>query len=333
MQTIRVGVIGVGYLGLFHARKYAAMEGVKLVGVADSDGERAALVAAECATTPFTDFARLIDQVDAVSVVTPTSLHHEVTKRCLERGVDVMLEKPITTTLLQADDLIRLARSHGRILQVGHLERFNPAIQAMRPLITCPLFIESHRLAPFKDRGTDVDVVLDLMIHDLDLVFSLVDAPIASIQSAGASVVTALTDIASARLVFTNGCSANITVSRVSLDTTRRMRIFQPGSYVVVDFAAKEVTQVELAPARPDAHPEPRTSSIPVQDHDALEHELRAFIGHVRERTRPEVAGEEGRRALDVALQVIERIHGNQEQIREDLRNRGRDDLLRLLER
>ncbi|MCL1980848.1 MAG: Gfo/Idh/MocA family oxidoreductase, partial [Proteobacteria bacterium] len=217
-KTIKVGVIGVGYLGRFHAQKYAAMGGVELVGVADSDPERARQVAAECATRSYGDYHELLDQVDAVSVVVPTTLHHQVAKACLLKQVDVMVEKPITTTLTEADDLIWLARDHQCILQVGHLERFNPAVLAMQPLLTHPLFIEAHRISVFKDRGTDVDVVLDLMIHDIDIVLAVVKSEIVSILTAGSPVITRLTDIANARLIFANGCTANITVSRISME-------------------------------------------------------------------------------------------------------------------
>ncbi|MGE4561255.1 MAG: Gfo/Idh/MocA family protein, partial [Desulfobulbus sp.] len=203
--TVKVGVIGVGYLGRFHAQKYAAMENVELVGVADADPERARLVASEVGARAYGDYRELLPQVEAVSIAVPTSLHHEVAKACLQAQVDVMVEKPITTTLGEADDLIALAKEQQRILQVGHLERFNPAVLAMQPLLTHPLFIEAHRIAVFKERGTDVDVVLDLMIHDIDIVLSIVKAPIVSILTAGSPVVTPHTDIANARLIFANG--------------------------------------------------------------------------------------------------------------------------------
>jgi len=315
-------------LGRFHAQKYAAMPDVDLVGVADTDLERAQQVADECATRPFTDYHDLLGQVDAVSIVVPTSLHHEVAKACLLQQVDVMVEKPITTTLTEADDLIRLARDRQRILQVGHLERFNPAVLAMQPLLTHPLFIEAHRISVFKERGTDVDVVLDLMIHDIDIVLSIVKSPIVSILTAGTPVITSLTDIANARLIFANGCTANITVSRISMETMRRMRIFQPGQYVSVDFGRKEIMTVRLRPDQDGGNPVPEISKSAFQDQDALELELSDFVQHVRERTEPAVSGEEGRRALDVALQVIAQIHGNRERIEQILREEGRADLL-----
>ena len=256
---------------------------------------------------------------------------HEVGKVCLQQGIDVLMEKPITTTLSEADDLIHLAREHGRILQVGHLERFNPAVLAMQPLLTHPLFIEAHRIAVFKERGTDVDVVLDLMIHDIDIVLSIVKAPIVSILTAGAPVVTQHTDIANARLIFANGCTANITVSRISMDNMRRMRIFQPGQYLSVDFGKKEVMSVRLKPGATGAAPVPEISKSGFQDQDALELELRDFVQHVRDRSRPAVAGEEGRRALDVALQVVEQIESNRRRVEQILADEGRSDLLAYL--
>jgi predicted dehydrogenase len=304
------------------------MEGVELVGVADASFERAQLVAGESATRPFADYRELLTQVDAVSIAVPTSLHHEVAKYCLQQGVDVMVEKPITTTLTEADDLIEVAKKQQRILQVGHLERFNPAVLAMQPLLTHPLFIEAHRIAVFKGRGTDVDVVLDLMIHDIDIILSIVNSPIVSILTAGAPVITKLTDIANARIIFQNGCTANITVSRISLDNMRRMRIFQPGQYISLDFGKKEIMTVRLKPGTDGGNPVPEINKSAFQDQDALELELRDFIQHVRHRTRPAVAGEEGRRALDVALQVVAQINSNRERIEQLLTEEGCSDLL-----
>lgn len=331
-KNIRIGVVGVGYLGRFHAQKYAAMEGVELIGVADADSARAAQIANECATHAFTDYRELLPLVDAVSIVVPTSLHHEVGKTCLQAGVDVMMEKPITTTIAEADDLITLAHAGNRILQVGHLERFNPAVLAMQPLLTHPLFIEAHRIAVFKERGTDVDVVLDLMIHDIDIILSIVQAPIVSILTAGTPVVTKLTDIANARLIFANGCTANITVSRISMENMRRMRIFQPGQYLSVDFGKKEIMAVRLRTDANNGNPTPEISKSNFQEQDALELELRDFIQHVRERTRPAVSGEEGRRALDVALQVVSQIQSNRQRIEQILVDEGRSDLLTFLQ-
>ncbi len=320
---IKVGVIGVGYLGRFHAMKYAAMDHVTLVGVADLNEQQVNKVAKECSCTPYTDYTELLPLVDAVSIVVPTSLHHAVAKACLSRKIDVMVEKPFTVTLDEADELIELAAQNGCILQVGHLERFNPAVTAMQPLLNHPLFIEAHRLSVFKDRGTDVDVVLDLMIHDIDIILSIVQSPIQSIHTVGAPVMTQLTDIANARLIFENGCTANITVSRISMDNMRRMRIFQPGRYLSVDFGKKEVMSIELKSKDMAPFPQPDIKKYGFSEQDALEQELLDFVRHVGNRSKPMVSGVEGRMALDVALQVVEHIQTNKEQIEQLLIQEG----------
>ena len=315
VKKIKVGVIGVGYLGRFHAQKYAAMDDVELVGVADVDRKQAETVAEECSTAPYTDYQALLDEVDAVSIVVPTIYHHEVAVSCLERGIDILLEKPMTTTLEEADDLIGWADEKKLILQVGHLERFNPAVLAMQPLLNNPLFIEAHRLSVFKSRGTDVDVILDLMIHDIDIILSIINSPIKDIHTVGAPVITELTDIASARIVFENGCTANVTVSRISMDNMRRMRIFQPGKYLSVDFSKKEVMAIKLKQGSANDLPLPDISKHGFMEQDILEMELKDFINNVRNRTRPTVSGNEGRRALDVALRVISQIKENQKKV------------------
>ena len=315
VNTIKVGVIGVGYLGRFHAQKYAAMDDVELIGVADVDRKQAEAVAGECSTQPFTDYRALLDEVDAVSIVVPTIYHHEVASTCLERQVDILVEKPITTTLEEADDLIGRADEKNLILQVGHLERFNPAVLAMQPLLNNPLFIEAHRLSVFKNRGTDVDVILDLMIHDIDIILSIIDSPIQDIHTVGAPVITPLTDIANARIIFENGCTANVTVSRISMDNMRRMRIFQPGKYLSVDFSKKEVMAIKLRQGSANDLPLPDISKHGFTEQDVLELELKEFVSNVRNRTRPTVSGHEGRRALDVALRVISQIKENQDMV------------------
>ena len=315
VNTIKVGVIGVGYLGRFHAQKYAAMDDVELIGVADVDRKQAEAVAGECSTQPFTDYRALLDEVDAVSIVVPTIYHHEVASTCLERQVDILVEKPITTTLEEADDLIGRADEKNLILQVGHLERFNPAVLAMQPLLNNPLFIEAHRLSVFKNRGTDVDVILDLMIHDIDIILSIIDSPIQDIHTVGAPVITRLTDIANARIIFENGCTANVTVSRISMDNMRRMRIFQPGKYLSVDFSKKEVMAIKLRQGSANDLPLPDISKHGFTEQDVLELELKEFVSNVRNRTRPTVSGHEGRRALDVALRVISQIKENQDMV------------------
>ena len=306
MKNIRVGVIGVGYLGRFHAHKYAAIPEVTMVGVADPDESQAAKVAKECGCQAFADYHQLLPLVDAVSIAVPTSLHCQVAGECLDRGIDVLLEKPMTVTLEEADLLIDKARAGNLILQIGHLERFNPALQAMEPFLTTPVFIESNRIATFKNRGVDVDVVLDLMIHDIDIILNIVKSPLKTIHTVGAPVVTGNTDIANARLIFENGATANVTVSRVSRTNVRKMRIFQPGSYLTVDFGNRRIMTIKLSrELRENGMPRQEVSLQSFADGDALKSEIISFIDHVRQRTQPAVSGIEGRRALEVALQVI----------------------------
>ncbi|MFW2367548.1 MAG: Gfo/Idh/MocA family protein [Desulforhopalus sp.] len=313
MSEIKIGVIGVGYLGRFHAQKYAALEGVKLIGVADTDAEQVERVARECDCRPFTDYLELLPLVDAVSVAVPTSYHHEVAGKCLDAKIDVLLEKPMTVTLQEADDLIDKAISNELILQIGHLERFNPAVQAMEPSLTTPVFIESHRIATFKNRGVDVDVVLDLMIHDIDIILNIIKSPIKTIHTVGAPVATANTDIANARLIFENGATANVTVSRISRTNVRQMRIFQPGSYINVDFGNKKVMTIELSEElRDSGMPKQVVDLRTFEGGDALMSEVTTFVEHVKDRSKPAVSGVEGRRALDVALQVMAQIKEHQ---------------------
>lgn len=312
-KKIKAGVIGVGYLGRFHAQKYRDIDAVELVGVADTDSDRAAEVASECGCRSFADARELLESVDAVSIAVPTSQHHLVAVEALNHGVDVLLEKPMTVTLEEADHLIELAERNKLILQVGHLERFNPAVLAMKPFLTTPVFIESSRISTFKRRGVDVDVVLDLMIHDIDIILTIIDSPLKTIHTVGAPVVTDTTDIANARLIFENGATANITVSRVSLTNVRNMRIFQPGFYINVDFANKKIMTIELTDEQL-ASGMVRSERV-VQSYaeeDALLNEITHFATHVRNRTRPAVTGVEGRRALEVVMQVMEQIKEHQ---------------------
>jgi len=310
MKKIKVGVIGVGYLGRFHAQKYAALDDVTLVGVADIDALQGQRVAGECQCRFFNDFLQLLPLVDAVSIVVPTSYHCSVAGVCLDLGIDVLLEKPMTVTLAEADELIDKAKKKQLILQIGHLERFNPAVQAMEPFLTTPVFIESNRIATFKNRGVDVDVVLDLMIHDIDIILNIVKSPLKTIHTVGAPVVTANTDIANARLIFENGATANVTVSRISRTNVRKMRIFQPGSYINVDFGNKRVMTIKLSEElRENGMPKQVVKLQTFADGDALKSEIISFIQHVRERSTPAVSGVEGRRALAVALQVMSQIN------------------------
>jgi predicted dehydrogenase len=313
MEKIKAGVIGVGYLGRFHAQKYQSLEDVELVGVADADPDRAGHIASECSCRQFSDYHELLGHVDAVSIAVPTSIHHQVAADALRAGVDVLLEKPMTVTLKEADELIGLAEKNDLILQVGHLERFNPAVLAMKPFLTTPVFIESDRISSFKRRGVDVDVVLDLMIHDIDIILTIIDSPLKTIHTVGAPVVTDTTDIANARLIFENGATANITASRVSLTNVRKMRIFQPGSYINVDFANKKIMTLQLEDELLESGMPKHSKQVKsFAGEDALLNEISNFVGHVRSRTRPDVSGVEGRRALEVVMQVMEQIKQHQ---------------------
>jgi predicted dehydrogenase len=304
---IRTAVIGVGYLGRFHAQKYAQMEGVDLVGVVDVSPERAQDVAREVGTRACTDIHEMIDKIDAASVVVPTIHHHEVAKILFSHGIHCMLEKPISTTVEEADELISLAEEKGLILQVGHLERFNPAIKVLEAKVKHPLFIEAHRLSGFKDRATDVDVVLDLMIHDLDIVLALVHSPLKEIRAVGVPVLTQNVDIANTRLIFENGCTANLTASRISLRDMRRIRVFQPGAYISADCAERKslvVTRDLSAGPMAAIRPEFKTH----EGTDMLYDELESFVRAVQGLEKPKVTGESGRRALKLALDINARI-------------------------
>jgi predicted dehydrogenase len=309
MNEIRVGVIGVGYLGKFHAEKYAGMDNVRLVGVADIDRFRAEELAARFGSRAFTDYRDLLSRVDAVSIVVPTESHFSVGLEFLNHGVDVLIEKPMTTTLKQADELIDVAESRGRILQVGHLERFNPAVLALKDIITNPMFIEAHRLSIFKDRSTDVSVVLDLMIHDIDIILNIVNSEIQSIHAAGAPVICEQADIANVRLQFESGCVANVTASRISIKNQRKMRLFQKDAYIAVDFAGREITLLRRSENQSDSLvPGTDFQQLSFTEADVLEDELASYLQAVRTRNAPVVSGHAGRKALAVALDIMDQV-------------------------
>jgi len=312
MDQVRTGVIGVGYLGRFHAQKYAALPESRLVGVADASAEARERVAAEVGCRAVADYRDLLGEVDAVSIATPTPLHFPIADECLRRGVDVLVEKPITETPDQARVLIESAKRNGRVLQVGHLERFNAAILALAGTLGTPRFIESHRLAQFKERGTDVNVVLDLMIHDIDLIQSLVAAPIESIDAVGASVFSAGLDIANARIRYSNGCVANTTASRVSMKVERKLRLFQDDAYVSIDLQQKVLTIVRKPPEGAGATPgQVAIEERSYEQGDALRFEIEAFLNAVREGKPPVVTGEDGLRALETAIRITELVQGS----------------------
>ena len=308
-KPLRVGVVGAGYLGQYHAEKYAHMDAVNLIGVVDIDFERATEIAQRYNTKAFSDFRDLIGSVDAVSIVTPTPLHYDIGMAMLKAGIHVLIEKPITTTLQEAQTLISLAESNKLVLQVGHLERFNPAVVAVQDIINKPMFIESHRLSIYKGRAMDVSVVLDLMIHDIDIILNFVDADIKSIHASGAAVVSDHCDIANARIQFETGCVANITASRISTKNQRKIRLFQKKGYIAVDFAKRElihIQQTDVANSAPIPGMEVNQSCFP--EGDVLEEELRSFTQAVSGCEEPVVTGRMGSQALEVALDVMAQI-------------------------
>ncbi|UCG14845.1 MAG: Gfo/Idh/MocA family oxidoreductase [Deltaproteobacteria bacterium] len=316
----RVGVVGVGYLGQFHAEKYAAMEEAQLVGVVDLDHSRARQIAERFSCRALRSHRDLIEQVDAVSVVVPTQYHYQVTRDLLEAGIHVLVEKPMTTTVAEADALISLAETNGLVLQVGHLERFNPAVVAASEHVYQPYFVESHRLASFTERGTEVDVILDLMIHDIDIILSLVPSHLEDLRVGGVNVLTPHTDIANVRLEFANGCIANVTASRISAKKMRKIRIFQPDSYLSIDCADKEVELFrKLATRGSDGFPEIEYQRLSVAETDPLDEQLRAFLGSVLGGAKPLVGGQAGRKALDVATRVSQLIQQQMERLGDSL--------------
>ncbi len=310
MSRLKVGVIGVGYLGRFHAQKYAGMDDVDLVGVADTSHERAIEIAAECGTEGFTDYRPLLEKVDVLSIAVPTQFHFEVAQDCLRAGRHILLEKPITQTIAEADELIKLARERKLVFQVGHLERFNPAVMALRGILKNPLFIESHRLAPFRTRGTDVNVVLDLMIHDIDIILNMVGSEVKTVNSVGVPVISDEVDIANARLQFENGCVANVTASRASRDAMRKIRIFQEDAYISIDYHERKISILRKGggenaiPGLPDISMEERQ----FEQGDSLLEEIHSFVTAVKTGGAPAVSGEDGRRALALALEITSRL-------------------------
>ena len=304
MNKLQCAVIGTGYLGKFHAEKYAALPDCELVAVVDVNDHAAKAVAEKLNVPALTNYQSLLGHVDAVSIVVPTTLHHQVARDFLAAGSHVLVEKPMTVTLQEADDLIALANMQQRILQVGHLERFNPAVLGLDKEEK-PLFIESHRLSPFNPRANDVSVVLDLMIHDIDIILALVDSEIERIDASGTPVLTQDVDIANVRLLFKSGCVANVTASRISMKTERKMRLFRPSSYVSVDFQNRVLTKhrtgcKEMFPGIPEIE----TEESVFESSDALFTEISHFIDCIKTGTNPLVSGIAGRRALATAIEI-----------------------------
>ena len=305
MNKIKCAVIGVGYLGRFHAQKYQMLDTVEFIGVCDLNPTIAQTVANELNVPAFSDYKELFGQVDAVSIAATTQAHYAIARDCIANGIHVLIEKPITETVTQGQALIALAKEHRVKLQVGHLERFNSARIALESHLKTPLFIESHRLAPFNPRGTDVNVILDLMIHDIDIIQTIVHSPIKHIDAQGAPILSKSIDIANARITFENGCVANVTASRISFKTERKTRIFQADSYISIDYHNKEFAVFEkgtgeMFPGIPEIV---RHQSV-FEKGDALLEEIKAFITCIQEDTPPLVTGEEGCSALATAEKI-----------------------------
>ena len=302
-KAIKVAVIGAGKLGSRHAEVYSKMPGIELVGVCDIHENKSNESAKHCHTKAFTDHRLLLDQVDAASIVVPSHKHHLISKDFLEHGVHLLIEKPITTNLDEADDLLQLAKKHHCLIQVGHIERFNSAIRTIKSVIHNPRFIECHRLGPYDPRVADVGVTLDLMIHDIDIVMDLVKSPVQHIDAVGACIVSKTEDIANARLRFANHAVCNLTASRVTPDIQRRIRIFQDNAYISIDYVTQEA-QIYTKDGGRIQH-----KKIDITKTDSLKEELTDFIDCVRNQKRPLVSGEEGREALAVALEISKQIH------------------------
>jgi predicted dehydrogenase len=307
MSDLRVAVIGVGHLGRHHARIVASLPGATLVGVVDINAARAQEIAAQYGTRAFADAREVLGLVDAVSVAVPTEHHLSVARLFLERGIAALVEKPLARSVGEAEALIDVARRGGAVLGVGHTERYNPAVQAALPLVTTPKFVEVHRLGVFPERSLDIDVVFDLMIHDLDVVSALVRSPVASVEAVGVPVLTPRVDIANARLRFESGCIANITASRISRDRVRKIRFFQPDAYISIDYAAKEVEAYRLA-RREGERPAIEGGKLPVPQDEPLRLELEDFVAAAREKRQPLVTGDDGRRAVILAETITARM-------------------------
>jgi predicted dehydrogenase len=309
VEKIKVGVVGVGYFGQFHVEKYAHRKDVELVGVVDVNASRGTEVARRHRTRPFTRHVDLFNKVQAVSIAVPTPSHYSIAKEFFLHGIDVLLEKPISTTVEEADALIGLAQSKGLVFQVGHVERFNGALSGLEGRIKEPRFVESHRLSPFTGRGADVDVVLDLMVHDIDILFSLVHSKVKRFQAVGMPILTRTSDIANVRLEFENGCMANLTASRVSDEKVRKTRIFQQDGILSIDYLFQKLSfYKKVAPSGMDELPEMVTEDIPVQKIDLLEAEIHSFLQSVRDRKPARVSGSDGKLALEMALQILQKI-------------------------
>ncbi len=307
VKPLRVAAIGVGHLGRHHARILSSLPGATLVGVVDVKPERAAEIAEQFQSTPFTDFHDLFGRVDAVSIAVPTQAHVEVAAPFLDRGIPVLVEKPLARSVEEADELIDLAAARGTVLAVGHTERFNPAVGVAARHLNNPRFVEVHRLGTFPERSLDIDVVFDLMIHDLDIVLSMVGGGVTSVEAVGVPVLTGRVDIANARLRFDNGCIANITASRISRDRVRKIRFFQADAYLSIDYASQEVEMYRLVKGEAP-RPGIEGGKLEVAREEPLVRELADFLEAVRTGRAPLVTGQDGRRALELAQRITDRM-------------------------
>lgn len=313
-ERLRVGVVGVGHLGQHHARVYAELDECNLIGVADTDRQRGKEIAERHGTGYYEEYRALCDHVDALSLAVPTEYHCEIGLECMRRGIHLLIEKPMSRTLEEADQLLEAARKHQIILQIGHTERFNAAVAKLAEIVEKPAFIESNRLSPFPERSTDIDVVLDVMIHDIDIILSLVKSPVKKLDAVGVPVITSKIDIANTRLEFDNGCIANVTASRASLKRERKLRIFQPEKYISLDYQAQTLAVVELQyPERRHDFPNRRPSIVPYQveikKQEPLKAELASFVRCVQTGSTPVVSGSDGRNAMAAAFQILQAMH------------------------
>jgi predicted dehydrogenase len=306
-MTTRIAVIGVGSLGQHHARILSAMPDVDLVGVVDINEARAQEIAVKHGTTVVPDASSLIGRVDGVSIATPTLSHVDVAMPFVEAGIAVLIEKPLASSLADADRLLAAAAARGSLLATGHTERFNPAVAAARPLVSSPRFVEVHRLGTFPERSLDIDVIFDLMIHDLDVLLSVVGSEVAAVEAVGVNVLTPKVDIANARLRFESGCIANLTASRISRDRVRKARFFQHDAYISIDYAAQELEVYRLASTN-GGRPSIQGGRVEVVNEEPLQRELADFVSAIRERRPPAVTGADGRAALALATRIAELI-------------------------
>jgi predicted dehydrogenase len=307
---IRTAVIGVGYLGKFHAQKYAQLPDSKLVAVCDTNITTAQALAEQLGTHAVDNIDTLLADVDALSIVVPTQKHFQIAKQCLLAGKHLLLEKPMTTTVAEAQELVTIAQEKNLILQIGHLERFNPAVLALENVLSTPMFIESHRVAPFNPRGADVNVILDLMIHDIDIILDIVDSDVEHIDAKGVAVLSKDIDIANARIKFANGCVANVTASRAGMKSERKMRVFQHDAYISVDFQNKKVGihrkgKGEQFPGIANIDSQEQT----FEQGDALKAEIVSFLDCIKHGKTPKVSGEAGMRALSAAIKITQLLH------------------------